>query len=133
MPDDDKTSAAAQQLRQDGPTVAEYVKAGYSAKNYPPSGYASKSTDEEIAAAVKAEDAAALAKANGAASETSAAAVTDQDDGEAVELSRRILLTAKASEGKAGAIVSVTNTRAEQLIGTGKARAATLADFSASA
>lgn len=48
-------------LKQDGPTVADYVKAGYSAKNYPPAGYASKSTAEEIAEAVKAEEAAAAA------------------------------------------------------------------------
>jgi hypothetical protein len=43
-------------LRPDGPTVAEWVAAGYLAKNYPPSGYASKSTPEEIAAAVKADE-----------------------------------------------------------------------------
>jgi hypothetical protein len=47
------------QKRTDGPTVEEFVKAGYSAKNYPPDGYASKSTDDEIAAAIKAEDDAA--------------------------------------------------------------------------
>lgn len=41
--------------RSDGPTVAEYVAAGYKAANYPPAGYASKSTAEEIAAAVAAE------------------------------------------------------------------------------
>ena len=40
-------------LRDDGPTV-EYVKAGYDAKNYPPQGYASRSTPEEIGAAVAA-------------------------------------------------------------------------------
>ena len=37
--------------RSDGPTVAEYVAAGYKAANYPPAGYASRSTAEEIAAA----------------------------------------------------------------------------------
>lgn len=50
-------------LKKDGPTVAEFVKAGYLAKNYPPSGYASKSTAEEIADAIKADEAAATAKA----------------------------------------------------------------------
>jgi len=45
-------------LRQDGPTVAEYVAAGYKASNYPPHGYASRSTSEEIAAAVASENAA---------------------------------------------------------------------------
>lgn len=29
-------------LRTDGPTLAEYIAAGYSAEGYPPSGYASK-------------------------------------------------------------------------------------------
>lgn len=28
------------ELRKDGPTLEEYVKAGYSAENYPPTGYA---------------------------------------------------------------------------------------------
>jgi hypothetical protein len=39
----------------DGPTVEEFVKAGYSARAYPPDGYASRSTPEEIAAEVKKE------------------------------------------------------------------------------
>ncbi len=43
------------ELRDDGPTVAEYVAAGYAATAYPPTGYAPKSTPEEIAAAIKAE------------------------------------------------------------------------------
>lgn len=38
-----------------GPTVEEWVAAGYKASNYPPSGYVSKSTPEEIAAAVAAQ------------------------------------------------------------------------------
>lgn len=65
------------QLKQDGPTVAEFVKAGYPAKNYPPAGYASKSTAEEIAEAVKADEAAALAKAK---SPESVKAALDQLD-----------------------------------------------------
>jgi hypothetical protein len=64
-------------LRQDGPTVAEYVKAGYSAKTYPPAGYAGKSTAEEVAEAVKAEEAAAIAKAK---SPESVKAALDQLD-----------------------------------------------------
>lgn len=40
------------ELRTDGPTVEEYVKAGYKASDYPPKGYASKSFEEEISAAV---------------------------------------------------------------------------------
>lgn len=41
--------------RLDGPTVAEFVAAGYAASLYPPKGYASRSTDAEIAAAIAAE------------------------------------------------------------------------------
>lgn len=43
------------QLREDGPTIAEFLAAGYQASNYPPKGYASRSTAEEIAAAVAAQ------------------------------------------------------------------------------
>lgn len=43
-------------LRDDGPTVAEYVEAGYQAANYPPAGYASRSTPEEIEAAIAAQE-----------------------------------------------------------------------------
>lgn len=42
----------------DGPTIEEYVAAGYDASNYPPDGYASRSTDEEILAAIEAQEAA---------------------------------------------------------------------------
>lgn len=42
-------------LRHDGPTVAEYVEAGYQASNYPPAGFAPRSAPEEIAAAVAAQ------------------------------------------------------------------------------
>lgn len=42
-------------LRTDGPTIAEFVAAGYKAADYPPAGYASRSTEDEIAAALAAE------------------------------------------------------------------------------
>lgn len=42
-------------LRTDGPTVAEFVTAGYRAENYPPQGYASRSSAEEIADAIAAQ------------------------------------------------------------------------------
>jgi hypothetical protein len=54
----DKSSepkAAAEPLREDGPTIHEYVAANYPASTYPPKGYASKSTPEEIDEAIKAE------------------------------------------------------------------------------
>jgi hypothetical protein len=38
----------ASELKQDGPTVEQYVAAGYDPSTYPPKGYASKSTPEEI-------------------------------------------------------------------------------------
>lgn len=41
-------------LRDDGPTVAEFVAAGYSASSYPPEGFASRSSADEIAAAIAA-------------------------------------------------------------------------------
>ncbi|TFF37424.1 HeH/LEM domain-containing protein [Pseudomonas sp. RIT623] len=40
-------------LREDGPTVAEWVEAGYLAANYPPQGFASRSSQEEIDAAIE--------------------------------------------------------------------------------
>lgn len=39
-------------LREDGPTITEWLAAGYQADNYPPEGYASRSTLEEIEAAL---------------------------------------------------------------------------------
>lgn len=40
-------------LDEDGPTVTEFIASGYKASNYPPEGYASRSTAEEIAEALK--------------------------------------------------------------------------------
>jgi hypothetical protein len=45
-------SGGGEKLRQDGPTVGEFVQAGYKASDYPPKGYASKSTDAEISDAI---------------------------------------------------------------------------------
>lgn len=42
-------------LREDGPTISEFVDAGYPATGYPPAGYISRSTPEEIAAAIEAQ------------------------------------------------------------------------------
>lgn len=42
-------------LKLDGPTIAEFVAAGYLAANYPPEGYASRSTQEEIDVAIEAQ------------------------------------------------------------------------------
>jgi hypothetical protein len=41
-------------LRDDGPTIAEFLAEGYPAKAYPPSGFSSRSTQAEIDAAVAA-------------------------------------------------------------------------------
>lgn len=42
-------------LKLDGPTIAEFVEAGYLAINYPPEGYASRSSQDEIDLAVLAQ------------------------------------------------------------------------------
>lgn len=42
-------------LKLDGPTIAEFVEAGYPAINYPPEGYASRSSQDEIDLAVQAQ------------------------------------------------------------------------------
>ena len=42
-------------LKLDGPTLAEFVEAGYQAVNYPPEGYASRSSQEEIDGAIEAQ------------------------------------------------------------------------------
>lgn len=55
--DPDKHTLSGAQPREDGPTIEEFVAAGYDPKNYPPKGYLSRSSDEEIAAAIKAKEA----------------------------------------------------------------------------
>ena len=42
-------------LKLDGPTIAEFVAAGYPPVSYPPEGYASRSSQEEIDAAIEAQ------------------------------------------------------------------------------
>ena len=42
-------------LKLDGPTIADFLAAGYLAVNYPPEGYASRSSQEEINAAIEAQ------------------------------------------------------------------------------
>lgn len=51
-------------LKEDGPTIHEFVAAGYKAKLYPPKGYAVKSSQEEIDQAI-AEEIEAEAKSAG--------------------------------------------------------------------
>lgn len=50
-----KAKGAQVELKTDGPTVEEFVAAGYQAANYPPDGYTSRSTPDEIDAAIKAQ------------------------------------------------------------------------------
>lgn len=75
-------SHQAPALRDDGPTVEEFVKAGYPADKYPPAGYASKSTEAEVAAAIKAQkdaaDASQTKDAPGAGEQAAAAPGTDK-------------------------------------------------------
>lgn len=49
-----EAEAKAAELKQDGPTIEEFVKAGFAPENYPPAGYASRSTPQEIEAAIAA-------------------------------------------------------------------------------
>lgn len=70
---DPQKKPSGTELRDDGPTVAEFVARGYLATNYPPTGYASRSTPEEIEAAIKAEDEARQAKEAADADEGDAA------------------------------------------------------------
>lgn len=50
-------------LREDGPTVTEYVAAGYPASRYPPEGFAPRSTADEVATAIADAEREAAAKA----------------------------------------------------------------------
>lgn len=55
VPQTNGWATAPVELKQDGPTLAEYMAAGYKASTYPPTGYASKTSDEEIKTAIAAE------------------------------------------------------------------------------
>lgn len=97
-----QASAEPPALRDDGPTVAEYVERGYLAVNYPPAGYASRSTPEEIAAAIAAQQAPAGGGTDGSgapASETPDGTPTPiPDDWETMHHTKQISL-AKALAG----------------------------------
>lgn len=43
-------------LALDGPTIVEFVEAGYRAINYPPAGYAARSSQDEIDQAIQAQE-----------------------------------------------------------------------------
>lgn len=43
-------------LALDGPTIVEFVEAGYRAINYPPAGYAPRSSQDEIDQAIQAQE-----------------------------------------------------------------------------
>lgn len=46
------TASVPSTLRQDGPTVEEFMATGHKAADYPPNGYAPKSSPEEVKAAI---------------------------------------------------------------------------------
>lgn len=50
--EEERAARGETELKTDGPTVEEYVKAGYKASDYPPKGYASKSSKKEVDAAI---------------------------------------------------------------------------------
>ncbi|KQQ81947.1 hypothetical protein [Aureimonas sp. Leaf324] len=64
-------------LRSDGPTVEEYVAAGYQATGYPPSGYASLSSEGEIAAAIATQASPSLGSSNAGAGDGGGAGAGD--------------------------------------------------------
>jgi hypothetical protein len=53
--EEDELLGVKEPLKDNGPTLEEYTKHGYKASTYPPTGYASKSSQEEIDAAIAAE------------------------------------------------------------------------------
>lgn len=96
--DDRPASDAGEELKSDGPTVEEYVKSGYRAKNYPPSGYASRSTNAEIQAAVEAQERdAADKKARDARADKLKAKDRKDYDALTTEEDRDAFLTAKGA------------------------------------
>ncbi len=70
-------------LREDGPTIAEYVKAGYPASAYPPAGYAPRSSEAEIVDAVRAETEAKAAAQAGASAKKAAKPAAGSGSGDA--------------------------------------------------
>lgn len=66
------------ELRQDGPTISEFIAAGYKAENYPPNGFASRSTPEEISVAIAAEGKSGAEKAAPAVENKMAPAVENK-------------------------------------------------------
>jgi hypothetical protein len=74
-----KKEIEVEQENINSPTVAEYVAAGYNPVNYPPAGCVSKSSPEEISAAILAYNkAAADAEAKSNADKTAADAVKNE-------------------------------------------------------
>jgi len=51
----DTTARSADKLQTGGPTLETWLADGYKAKDYPPKGYASNSSEEKIKAAIEAE------------------------------------------------------------------------------
>lgn len=50
--EEDAAMGVKEPLKDNGPTLEEFMAHGYKAKDYPPKGYASKSSKEEIDAAI---------------------------------------------------------------------------------
>jgi hypothetical protein len=55
--EEDALMGVKEPLKDNGPTLEEFMSHGYKAKDYPPAGYASKSSKEEIDAAIAKEKA----------------------------------------------------------------------------
>lgn len=94
----DPGGKGASPLRQDGPTITQYVEAGYPAIGYPPEGYASRSTSEEIAAAIKVEDQAKKDAEDAAAREAAEKAAEEAKADLAGKTNAQLIEIAKAEE-----------------------------------
>ncbi len=51
--EDEVLGHSADKLKDNGPTISEYVAAGFDPATYPPKGYASKNTKEEVKEFIK--------------------------------------------------------------------------------
>lgn len=94
---------AALNLRDDGPTIAEFVAAGYSPSNYPPKGYASRSTPEEIEEALNAAKAEVDAKVRDAML-ADLGALSDEDLAKVVEAEKIAVVAGDTKDAILGKI-----------------------------
>jgi hypothetical protein len=106
----------ASALRVDGPTVAEYVAAGYPASRYPPDGFAPRSTPEEMAAAIADAEREAAAKPAASMPAIAMRAASGAEQGTAVTAAEDVLphAAAEGDDAAAKAAPAVLNKKAPE-------------------